>query len=164
MRRRFLAVMVVLLVVTGICGSAMGGGRGPEDPVCTDLPKPNRGPFIWGTFTVALDAGSCSIDFPDLCQHFNVHAVLQNLREVHLYSFSAEAFDAELGTIIDLCALSSAALQEEFARVPCSLSIGQDFGLTGTPVIKQLKITKRDFCGDSQKQMLQGWILIRVVP
>ena len=153
MKISFILAMA-LVVIFGFSGVALSGGGGPEDPACGTLPEPTRGPFIWGNFTVSLDSGSCSQEFPD-CAHYNVHVELRRFGKVHLYSFPAT-----LGTG-DLCGYTDSEWKTLFAAVPCTLEVAQDFGLEGVPVIKVLRTTLKEECADN---MVKGIIVIRVVP
>jgi len=152
-KKKMIYLAMALAMVFGFSGVALGGGGGPEDPACDVLPEPTSGRFIWGSFTVAMDTSTCSQEWPE-CAHFNVHVVLRRFGHVYLYSFPAT-----LGTG-DVCSYSASDFKTTFARVPCTLEVGQDFGLEGVPVIKSLRITRQD-CDD---QMIKGRIVIRVVP
>lgn len=141
-----------LVVIFGFYGLAFSGGGGPEDPGCQVLPDPTSGPYIWGTFTASEDTDECSQSYPGECAHINVHVELHRFCQVHLYSFPAST--------CDLCESTASDFKTWFAGVPCTLGVGQDFGLDGVPVIKNLMITK----SECSKNMIKGIITIRVVP
>jgi len=154
-KRRMIALVLGLISIFGFCGIALGGG----DPgACAALPLPNSGPYLTGTFTVALNQSSyCTYD---------VHIELAHKFKVHLFSWS---YDVCLGGGPSLCELTAEMIKDPsgfLASLPCLLDVGGPFGLSGTPVIKDVVILKRDFCQDSSDplQMILGAITIRVVP
>lgn len=156
MKKCLSVAAVMMATFLGLSSVACGGGRGPEDPACMNLPLPIGGKVVKGTFTIAYDKSQCSQQ--EQCRHFNVHAVLTRGSKVHLYSFATPLGDG------DLCGLDSGYLKREYAPEPCNQRVGQDFGIPGVPVIETLTIKKMDFCGDTSKQMIKGDIVIRVVP
>lgn len=153
-RSKMFPLVLVLMFILGFYGVAFSMGY--EDPACQYPPDPSRGPYLYGTFTVARDQSSCS-QYEE-CAHYNVHIVLRHkLNEVRLFSFPTA-----LGTG-NLCGYEASVLKTEFARFPCNLGVGEAFGLGGFPVISDLYIVKRDFCG-TPDEMIHGLITIRVVP
>jgi hypothetical protein len=142
-----------LISIFGFYGIALGGG----DPgACASPPPPNSGPYITGTFTVALNQASfCTYD---------VHVELAHRFKLHLFSWS---YDVCYGGGPSLCELTAEMIKDPsgfLALVPCLIDVGTPFGLSGTPVIKDVFILKRDFCDDPTRQMIFGTITIRVVP
>jgi hypothetical protein len=156
--KRKMMVSLVLASVVILCfyGLAFSRGGGFEDPTCQKLPKPSSGPFLYGTFTVARDKSSCSIDMPNACGHYDVHVVLQKKNKIHLFSFS------DMGTD-DLCSLGAAGLMNTFKKAPCYFNVEEAFGIAGVPVVVDLNITRKDFCG-TPDEMIQGQVTVRVVP
>jgi hypothetical protein len=151
-------VLILLLVFSGM---AMAG----EPAGCPDL-DPTKGPFLFGTFTAARDKSFCTNQYSEACPHYyEFHVVLTHRLKVHLFSFVADLEDLRL---CDYVASNpndpdNPGLKEIGAKLPCILGVGEAFGLTGVPVIYNLKITGRDFCGTAD-EMILGLITIRVVP
>jgi hypothetical protein len=152
---------LVLILVLAFSGIAMAGEPGPG--LCVLPDKPTSGPFLYGTFTAARDQSTCSETYPSDCGHYNFHLVLTYKHKVHLFSTPA--------ILKDLCNYVASnpddpdhpGLKELGAKIPCILEVGEAFGLTGVPVIYNLYITERDFCG-TEHEMIHGLITIRVVP
>lgn len=155
-RKMIISLLLALVVILCSHGVAFSRGSGFEDPTCLNLPQPSSGPFLYGTYTVARDKSSCSIDMPTACGHYNVHVVLQKRTKIHLFSFS------DMGTG-DLCSLGAAGLKKTFAPYPCIINVEDAFGISGVPVIVDLNITKKDFCG-TPDEIIQGQVTIRIVP
>ena len=63
----------------------------------------------------------------------------------------------------ELCSYTADDLLQTFARVPCAIEVGAEFGLLGVPVITNLEIVQQDSCGTTD-EMIRGEIVIRVVP
>jgi len=64
----------------------------------------------------------------------------------------------------DICSYTEAGLKNEYKYQPCNMGIGKAFGLKGVPVLTDLSVTARDFCGDTVNGMIAGTLKIRVVP
>jgi hypothetical protein len=155
-RKIIISLLLVLVVIFCSHEVAFSKGGGFEDPACLNLPQPSSGTFLYGTYTVARDKSSCSIDLPTACGHYDVHVVLQKKNKIHLFSF----YDMGTG---DLCGLGAAGLKKTFEPYPCIINVEEAFGIAGVPVIVDLNITRKDFCG-TPDEMIQGQITIRVVP
>ena len=166
-RFRMFHLALALVCIFGFYGVAFGGGG--EGTACENPPDPTRGPFLYGTFTVAHDSSTCSIDYEDLCAHNNVHIVLRHkLNQVHLFSFPTPT-----GAPKSLCDYVASnpdpdnhGLKEIFASKPCGENFGEPFGFPPAnyfPVIHEIFISKKDFCG-SLDEMIFGLITIRLVP
>lgn len=155
-RIKMFPLVLGVVSIVGFYGIALGG----SDPtICFPLPSPDSGPYITGTFTVALNQYDYS--------RYDVHFELAHRFKVHLFSWS---YPLSLeGGEPSLCDLTPDMIKDPnglMAQVPCRLDVGGPFGLIGTPVIKNVVILKRDFCqtpGDPL-QMIMGAITIRVVP
>jgi hypothetical protein len=153
--------VLVLILVLAFSGIAMAG----EPAGCPNL-EPTKGPFLFGTFTAARDKSYCTTTYPAACSHYyEFHVVLTHRLKVHLFSFVANLEDLHL---CDYVASNphdpnNPGLKEIGARIPCILGVGEAFGLPGVPVIYNLHITEKDYCG-SEDEMIQGLITIRVVP
>ena len=169
-KMRMIIWLLGLLMVFGYLGIAFGGG-GPEGAGCANLPEPNKGPLLWGYFTVARDQGLCTFDqdvitaVGDQCQHYNVHLMLTCLwpagnMEWHLFSFPTTGRPADLSLVEESNILDSTF---GFRQTPCTLKVGQAFGIDGIPVIKKVRILKTENPGQIDEMML-GTIIIRVVP
>jgi len=156
-RSKTFSLLLSFLLILGLCGIALSMGF--EDPTC-EPQDPTSGPYIHGTFTVALDGLTLGMDYDIAYEHYNVHLVLHHGRTKHLFSFFAPV--EQVGGY-NLCTYDAAYLKTEFARMPCSLGVGEAFGLTGFPAISNLHIVKRDFCG-TPDEMIFGLVTIRVVP
>lgn len=154
--KRTILVVLALSMLFGFYGVGFSGG-GPEDPACDFLPPADSGKFLRGEFTVARDEGDCTVEDPEKCGHYNVHAYLRWGYQEHLFSFQSA-----LGSG-DLCSYTEEQLMEEFARRPCTEQVGVAFGLYGVPVITDLQIVARDSCWGLD-EMIRGEIVIRVVP
>lgn len=152
-KKMVISFFTALLTVLGLYGIAICGGGGPEDPACMNLPEPKSGEFIHGTFTVSMDNSDCSQENNE-CKHFNVVVELKWNHHVHLYSFPAT-----LGSG-NLCAFSAKELKNKFSSRACTLKVGENFHLDGTPVISYLMITHQQ-CDDN---LIKGELIIRVVP
>ena len=169
-KMRMIPWILGLLMVFGYFGMAFGGG-GPEDAGCANLPEPNKGPLIWGYFTVARDQGLCTFDedvitaMGDKCQHYNVHLMLTCLWPVgdmkwQLFSFPTASLPSDLSLVEESTILDPTY---GFRQTPCSLKVGQAFGIDGIPVIKKVRILRTENGGQLNEMML-GTIMIRVVP
>jgi hypothetical protein len=158
-RKMMFSLVLALIAILCFQGLAFSRGSGREDPDCEILPQPSSGTYLYGTYTVARDSSSCSIDMPTACGHYDVHVILQKKNKIHLFSFS------DMGTT-DLCSLGAAGLRSTFALYPCYINVGEPFGKgkpAWIPVIVDMTITKKDFCG-TPAEMVKGQITIRVVP
>jgi hypothetical protein len=154
-RSKMFPLVLSLMFILGFHGVAFSMGY--EDPACQSPPAPTSGPYLYGTFTVALDEVTLGIEG---YEHYNVHVVLWHRNNQHLFSFPAPV--EQLG-VYNLCDYVASFVKTEFAKIPCNLGVGEAFGLTGFPVITNLYIVKRDFCG-TEDEMISGLITIRVVP
>jgi hypothetical protein len=156
-----ITLVLSFLYVLIFCDIAISGGFEPCPGCCPDtLPSPDHGPYLYGTFTAARDKSQCSVDFPAECAHYNAHVVLRHrLNQVHLFSFPVSLQSP--GNL--LCGYEASDIKELLAKVPCTWGFNEPFGLLGVPVISDLYITKRDFCG-TPDEMIHGLITIRVVP
>src|SRR4030066_1865221 len=70
---------LALVMIAGFYGVSLArtcGGGGFEGTGCEpdDLLDPTSGPYVYGTFTVALDKSFCSTEYSE-CRHYNIHAV-----------------------------------------------------------------------------------------
>lgn len=157
-RSRMIPLVFALMCVFGFYGIALSGGW--EDPACQNPPAPTSGHFIRGSFTVDLD--EITRGFPDY-EHYNVHLVLKRGNKVHLFSFPSSVGTKGLCDYKVEDPDSNLGLKTIFAKIPCNLRIGEAFDLSGFPVIADLTITNKDFCG-TDEAMIAGDIVIRVVP
>jgi hypothetical protein len=170
MKAKIILLVLALAFVLGFYGIAKSGD-GPTDPACSTLPNPTAGPFLLGAFSVAYDKSEYSLTEPALVGHYNVHIALKRFNQTHLFSFPASVPNQ------NLCTFTASDFKAEFAKHPCKLGFGQAFGLSGTPVIVDLVILKRDFCDSPPVgfpysgfdnvpvgAMVLGDIIIRVVP
>ncbi len=156
-RCKFVTPILVILSIFGLYGVAFGGSGEPCPGCCENLPSPTLGPHLYGTFTVARDKSEASI-YPEYAG-YDVQIVLQHKLNQHLFSF----FWLGIG---DLCAFEASTLKTQFAKIPCTLEVGQPFGFDPAefvPVISSLYISKRDFCG-TEDEMISGMVTIRLVP
>lgn len=150
------SLLLVLTVLFGFHGVALGTAGGPGGgEQCSDdavsIPA-TEGPYLLGTFSAAYDKSESSDG------HVDVHVTLTRFLKVHLFSFAA-------GYAEDICELDSQILKESFKRVPCLIGVEQAFGLTGIPVITQIRVLKKDFCSEGYPDaMIEGIVTIRVVP
>jgi len=163
---------IVLLLAFGFIfyfsGMAAGDGGGPEpNAACISLPSAtDTSPLIKGFFTAAYDKSQCTVDHPSKCRHYDMHFVLEmpqliNEKETlvrHLFSFPMGVCDR------DICSYTEVELKEKYKFQPCNKEVGKAFGLKGVPVLTDLSVTVRDFCGDTKKGMIAGTLKIRVVP
>ena len=163
------SVLLVLLMIFVLYGSAWARGGSPEPGPCEEPPEVITGPFIWGTFTVARDKKTLS---SEANAHYNVQIRLRRLCQEHLFSFFSELLIGDSTFYIDdcyetnLCDVLEAELLDwytGFGAQPCLMGVGEAFGLSGTPVIQRIIITNRDFCG-CEDAMIAGRVVIRVVP
>jgi hypothetical protein len=170
-RSKMVPLVLALVSILGFYGIAFGEGGEPGPSCPQSLPPPNSGPFIFGSFTVALDKSQCGIDFPE-CANYVMHAQLTKRGTVHLFSYNTPGLSGR-----NLCSYTVSELKELYKRVPCLLDVGQAFGLQGMPVIAELVILKKDFCtigADNPalvgfpevpvNAMISGAVVIRVVP
>ena len=166
-RFRMFPLVLALVCIFGFYGVAFGGGG--EGGACDDPPDPTRGPFLYGTFTAGHDSSGCSMDVPEVCAHNNVHIVLRHkLNKVHLFSFptptgAKSLCDYEASNPDPL----NPGLKEIFAGKPCGENFGEPFGFPPAnyfPVIYEIQILKKDFCGSMTDEMIFGLITIRLVP
>jgi hypothetical protein len=163
---RIVPLVATVVCIFGFYGVAFCGGG--EGGACDSPPDPTRGPFLYGTFTAARDNSECVGILPDLCGHNNVHIVLRHkLNQVHLFSFSTPTGAKSL---CDYEASnpdpSDPGLKEIFASKPCGENFGEPFGFSPAnyfPVIHEIFISKKDFCGTTD-EMILGLITIRLVP
>lgn len=159
----FLLFAMAMVIVLGFHSDVLATGGSPDptpDPTCSpdNLPAPTSGSFIMGTYTVGIDQDEGSTFGVD---GYQVHVVLSRLGKTHLYSFPLERGET------DLCTIAASDIKTYWVGLPCSLGVGADFGLAGTPVLKDVTIIKRDFCpeaGVGKLPMIMGTIVIRVVP
>ena len=167
MRRiRLVSMAFVLACILGFYGLAFAGGGEPCPGCCDNPPAPTCGPYLYGTFTVARDKSACGISGNPALMGYDVQITLRyKAIRVHLFSFHAP-----LGTG-DLCGYDAATLEATFAKYPCPLEVGQAFGFDPAkyfPVISDLYIVQRDFCGTpstpNPDEMISGVITIRLVP
>ena len=163
---------MILLLALGFflyfSGMAIGDGGGPEPKSdCSRLwPATDTSPLIKGFFTAAYDKSQCTVDRPSECRHYDMHFVLEmpqliNGKETlvrHLFSFPMGVCDR------DICSYTETELKEKYKYQACNMGIGKAFGLKGVPVITDLSVTVRDFCGDTNDGMIAGTLKIRVVP
>jgi hypothetical protein len=166
MKKGSITTLVLSFVfVLMFCDSAIGGGWEPCPGCCPDtLPAPNRGPYLYGTFTAARDKSASSV-FPEYAV-YDVHVILRHkLNQVHLFSFPVPAPLSEPPAPADyiLCGYETSDIKGLLAKIPCIWGFSEPFGLPGVPVISDLYITKIDFCG-TPDEMIHGLITIRVVP
>ena len=156
-RSKKFPLLLVLVSIFGFYGIALGAGEPPSWGTCPpELPAPTRGHFVYGTFTAGLDQL-----YPD---HFNVQMVLRQGTKVHLFSFWT---DLGGGDLCDQTAVNPETIKQLLAFYPCSLAVGEPFGFDPakfTPVISDIYIIKRDFCEVYERQMIEGFITIRLVP
>jgi len=160
-----IASFLTIVVIFGFYGVAIGGGWEPCPGCCPDtLPAPDHGPYLYGTFTAARDKSESSL-YPEHAV-YDVHVILRRkLNQVHLFSFPAPAPLSVPPAPTDyvLCGYETSDIKVLLAKIPCSWRFSEPFGLPGVPVISELYITKRDFCG-TPDEMIHGLITIRVVP
>jgi len=161
-RSRLIPLVFGLVFVFGFYGVTFSGGW--EDPACQSPPAPTSGHFIRGSFTVDLD--KITSEFSGYA-HYNVHLVLKRGNQVHLFSFPSSVGTKGLCDykVEDTYQGSNLVpgLKTLFAKIPCTLRIGEAFDLSGFPVIADLTITNKDFCV-TLEAMIAGDIVIRVVP
>lgn len=154
MKKKKLFIWIISLsMVLCFSGFAYALFGGPQDPIdCSNIPEPaNRGPFIWGEFTVS-QIPACLVG---ASERSVVHVTLRRFGEVHLYNILLDQ--------ASLCTLDEDALMEVVAQWACKLHVGEDFGINGYPVVKNINIRQMELCGDPD-EMIRGTILIRVVP
>jgi len=159
-RDNIIVWLFVLLLVLAFSGIAVAG---EGNPACGVLPSPTSGQFLVGTFTAARDKSYCTGLNLTLCGHYNFHVFLAHGRKQHLFSTPVTLEDLTLCTYVASNPNGDNGLKELGAKIPCLLGVGEAFGLTGVPVIYDLKIVETDFCGTDDEMML-GFITIRVVP
>jgi hypothetical protein len=164
-KMRMIPWLLAFMLIFGFSNVAFGGGGGPEEPACDNLPDPYAGKFLRGGFTVSRDLLSegLSEDCNDFCtpRHYVVHIYLKWGNQEQLFSFPSS-----LGTG-DLCSYTEDDFKLTFFRYPCELGAADEFNLPGdipvVPVISDLKIEVQDFC-NSPEEMVKGSIVIRAVP
>lgn len=90
-RERIISLLLTLLFTLVFYGIALGDGGGWElPPACQNLPEPNSGPYLKGTFTAAYDQSN-----PD---RYDIHVILEKEEKTfgcakseggvkHLFSF-----------------------------------------------------------------------------
>jgi hypothetical protein len=175
MKGKTVLILLALLMIVGISEEAFSYGNEPEPGSCAYEPTGKiTGPYLKGTFTVARDKLVLQYGSEEP-QHYNVQFLLKWGNRKHLFSFFATLLDNDyswdgVGDPPDcydtfLCGVQASDLMEwdEFGNQPCILGVGEAFGLEGTPVIVELEITERDFCG-CEDAMIAGTIIIGVVP
>jgi hypothetical protein len=159
-RSKMIPLGLALVSILGFYGVAFCGGEPGFGTCPAVLPAPSHGQFLYGTFTAALDQATVYADD----SHFNVEIVLLHGTKVHLFSFWT---DLGGGDLCDQTAVNPTTIKYFLAFYPCSLAVGEPFGFDPTmftPVISDINILKRDFCGDYERQMIEGFIAIRLVP
>lgn len=157
-RTKLITPILVLVCILGFYGVAFSGAAGEPCPACCpgDLPPATSGPFLYGTFTVAVD--KVTLGWGDPFEHYNVHVVLHHMFSQHLFSFPVPLTES-------LCDFEASYIKEAFARIPCLWMFGEPFGFDPAkfvPVISDLYISKKDFCGTGD-DMILGVVTIRLV-
>jgi hypothetical protein len=175
MKSKVWLCLLAVIVVAGFTGTVQAGKMGgPECPTCNAPVPATKGPWLHGSFTVALDGGMCSSFDPWTCGHYNIQAVLKRGSTMQLYSFPApllsmDGTDENGNWTYNLCDVSASDFMvwqdcADLGAMPCMLGVAKDFGFDGyTPVITHVEIKKKDFCGTGQV-MLKGHLRIRLVP
>jgi hypothetical protein len=177
MKGKMVYFLLAFVMIVGISGDAFTYGGHAEPGSCEVEPSGKiTGPYVMGTFTVARDKMTL---ISENKAHYNVQFLLKHGREVHLFSFTAELLPDDSTEYIGdcyethLCDVEESDLTEwsdsnndgiaGFGHQPCQLGVGEAFGMEGTPVIVDLKITERDFCG-CENAMIAGTVVIGFVP
>ena len=163
--KKMIPLVSAVLVVLGLYGTAFCGGGGLPGGCPSVLPQPTRGPFLYGTFTVAHDKSPCGLVPPSTgLVGYDVQLVLRHFEEVHLLSFFTSVGDRSL------CSYTASELKDLFARTPCgyeAVGFGYPFGFDladYTPVIFDLSILRRDCDPTRNEEMILGLVTIRLVP
>ena len=143
-----------------------GGALGGPSCNCQPWPEPTSGPFLLGDFTVAFEKSLyMEVELP----YYNFQVKLKRGTQIHLYSRSLQSGGR------NICDYTDAEIKDLYQKLPCIMGVGEDYGLSGVPVIYDLKVTSRDWCGEkigiqyppsyeAQDAMISGKITIRVVP
>ena len=170
-RLHMFPMILTLLFLFIFYGVALGNGgaRGNPGCNCQSWPEPTAGYFLWGDLTIAFDKllyGEVGLPY------YNIQAQLKRGTQVHLYSRSLPSGGKN---ICDYTPYELIDPTNGYGKLPCIMGIEEDFDLSGVPVIYDLKVTHKDFCGEkidghyppsyeAQDAMISGKITIRVVP
>jgi hypothetical protein len=161
MKSAMIRFAIAFCMVLGFSGMALAGGAegGAGDCDCiVGNEVAQTGPYLKGEFTVAPSHDQCSLDYQN-CPHLDAHLFLRWGNRSHIYAISTPTGDP-------LCGISEVSIKNLYKILPCKLEVEGDFGLVGTPVIKELIITDRSGCGtsDPDDDAIRGEIIIGVVP
>ena len=163
-------VLVLFMVVLGYGSVVMSGGieppPGSDDCLC--IPPPGspdeiklnlkRVPVLRGIFTVSNEP--CSFSSDCLEGNFVVHLSLSWGNRLVLKTFRQPN-----GGVCSPCAIHEDMIKGLVYDVPCFLQVEESFGLIGTPLLKDLKITTRNCIdGDPNKHIIMGEVTIAVLP
>jgi len=114
-----------------------------------------KGPYLKGGFTVSQDP-CCG----ELEPRFIVHLSLRWGNRVLL-----KTFQLDNGGNQSPCLLTEPIIMGFVYNLACMLDVEVPFGLTGTPVIKELILTDSNCSeGDPSKDIIAGDIIIAIVP
>jgi hypothetical protein len=165
-KERIMPILLTLLFALIFSGIALGDGGGFFPPPAIQLPKPDSGPFLKGTFTAAYDQLN-----PD---RYDIHVILEKEETTfgcakreggvkHLFSFHVEKTSSSK----PICKYTKEELMNKYEYAPHRMKAGEKFNLQGIPVLTEMSLTHWENCGDAgdtSEAIVYGTIRIRVVP
>jgi hypothetical protein len=152
------AILVSLLAAGAAFAKGTGGAGEPTGSCPATPPYPTSGPYLSGAFSASVVPGEMG---PVVVTHFT----LTYGWKTYVFSYWNEITLEDVANLCNLAA-DNAALLEFFKYAGCSWGtegVNGAFGLTGTTVIKSIKVLKKDHCGGSEN-VVSGIVTFRVVP
>ena len=164
---KLLTLVLASLMIIGFAGNAAAGGVEPPGTPegCLQIMQcgepdglKKKGPYLRGTFTLSNYYNEIYDE-----NYYVIHLFLRWRGNYYLTSITADEIAG-----ISLCDLTDAdliaAINGSGAVCKESPYIWQAFDVTGVPVVKKLRITKKGHCPGGDKRIIKGYIAISMAP